>query len=132
MNNAGGVERTELVLDDVRREVSRSIAKHGPQADVPMGTGPQTTPVARIVRGKGNKIENLHYAFGLANQAKSATDAAFADGTLTWWDILAEEVFESSAEACPMKLRAELVQVAAVAVKMCEVIDRRARNERDN
>lgn len=50
---------------------------------------------------------------------------AFADGDGTWGHVLLEEVFEAIAEKDPAKLRAELVQVAAVAVAWVEAIDRR-------
>jgi hypothetical protein len=53
------------------------------------------------------------------------TDRA-ADGTLSWDGILLEEVYEALSELDPAKLRAELVQVAAVAVAWIEAIDRRA------
>lgn len=46
-------------------------------------------------------------------------------GTVTWRHILDEEVAEAYAESDPAKLRAELVQVAAVAVAWVESIDRR-------
>jgi hypothetical protein len=42
----------------------------------------------------------------------------------SWDRILLEEVFEALAESDPAKIREELVQVAAVAVKMVEMIDR--------
>jgi malonyl CoA-acyl carrier protein transacylase len=48
-----------------------------------------------------------------------------ADGTLTWSHILGEEVAEAVAESDVVKLREELVQVAAVAVAWIECIDRR-------
>jgi hypothetical protein len=44
--------------------------------------------------------------------------------SLTWLDILAEEVFEAFAEHDPALLRAELIQVAAVAVAWVQAIDR--------
>lgn len=43
----------------------------------------------------------------------------------TWTDILLEEVFEAVAEQDVDKLRAELVQVAAVAVAWIEALDKR-------
>lgn len=44
----------------------------------------------------------------------------------TAWDgILLEEVYEALAESDPAKLRAELIQVAAVAVAWVQAIDRR-------
>jgi hypothetical protein len=46
------------------------------------------------------------------------------DRNCAWDGILREEVYEALAEADPVKRRAELVQVAAVAVNMIEQIDR--------
>jgi len=43
----------------------------------------------------------------------------------TWLDVLREEVAEAFAESDPARLRAELIQVAAVAVAWAEAIDRR-------
>lgn len=50
------------------------------------------------------------------------------DNAATWTDILDEEVLEAFAESAPAKLRAELIQVAAVAVAWVEHIDRRMSN----
>jgi hypothetical protein len=123
-NNVGGVERTEQVLDDVRREVSRSIAKHGAQVDVPMGTGKDVV----LLHGRQLPAEpNFEVApsFGtLERIARAVTDERMIIGDLTWADILLEEVGEALAEDEPLALRAELVQVIAVAVKMCEILDR--------
>lgn len=44
---------------------------------------------------------------------------------LTWRHVLDEEVAEAFAEEDPLALRAELVQVAAVAAQWIEAIDRR-------
>lgn len=46
------------------------------------------------------------------------------DRNCTWDTILREEVYEALSEIDPQKRRAELVQVAAVAVAMIEHIDR--------
>lgn len=48
-----------------------------------------------------------------------------------WRDILDEEVKEAFAEYHPDQIRAELVQVAAVAVAWIEAIDRRASSKTD-
>ena len=48
-----------------------------------------------------------------------------AAGTVTWRHILDEEVHEAYCETDPAKLRAELLQVAAVAVAWAAAIDRR-------
>ncbi|GAA4978114.1 hypothetical protein GCM10023205_52510 [Yinghuangia aomiensis] len=60
-----------------------------------------------------------------AIRARETCEQAARLGTLTWADILQEEVAEALAEDDPAALRAELVQVAAVAVAWIEAIDRR-------
>jgi len=62
-----------------------------------------------------------------ADIAKMACQDAAAGGYLTWTHILREEVAEAFAETAPESLRAELVQVAAVAVQWIQAIDRRTR-----
>uniref|UniRef100_UPI00350E40F8 NUDIX hydrolase n=1 Tax=Nonomuraea pusilla TaxID=46177 RepID=UPI00350E40F8 len=61
-----------------------------------------------------------------ADAARDETGAASRAGTLTWRHILMEEVLEAVAEDDPGRLRAELVQVAAVAVKWIQSLDRRS------
>lgn len=60
-----------------------------------------------------------------ANVAKREEQEARASGNLSWLLVLREEMFEAFAESDPTALRAELVQVAAVAAKWIEIIDRR-------
>jgi hypothetical protein len=62
-----------------------------------------------------------------ANFAKWQCTEAAQEGTLTWRHILHEEFWEVFTESDPEAQRAELVQVAAVAVAMIECIDRRSR-----
>ncbi len=64
-------------------------------------------------------------AIGNATLARESCEGAFARGEGTYLHILLEEVAEAFAESDPVKLRAELVQVAAVAVAWIETIDRR-------
>ena len=92
------------VLADVRRERERQDARWG-QQDHEDGT-------------------SLGYAAG-ADEARQAYEEAAAAGRVTWSDILHEEVCEAFAETDPVKLRAELLQVAAVACAWVECIDRR-------
>ncbi|GLZ77095.1 hypothetical protein Afil01_19020 [Actinorhabdospora filicis] len=61
---------------------------------------------------------------------RDITDRSAEVGTLTWAEILSEEVAEALAEHDPVKLRAELIQVAAVAVAWVEAIDRRTNGRR--
>lgn len=61
-----------------------------------------------------------------ADQARNACEALFSQGKGSWSDILHEEFWEAMVECDDdPKLRAELVQVAAVAVAWIECIDRR-------
>lgn len=60
-----------------------------------------------------------------ADGARRMCDEAANDGCVTWRDILREETEEAFAEHDPIKLREELVQVAAVCTNWIEAIDRR-------
>lgn len=93
------------VVDDVLRERHAQDVKWGVQSH-PDGTGPQ-------------------YA-GHAEGARTECDREHRAGHGTWRHILMEEVWEAMAEDDPQRLRAELVQVAAVATAWVEAIDRRA------
>lgn len=122
------------VGQEVRREALRSIGKHGDQVHLPDGTGPGTRPLGVYGDRASNYWQGLDHrsvAFQLAEQATLDTKAHSqnegGDGTVTWWHILREEVLEAAAESDPEALRAELIQVAAVAMKWAEAIDRRAR-----
>lgn len=56
--------------------------------------------------------------------AKLVCDRNFQNKCSSWVDILREEVYEAFCEVDQLKLRAELIQVAAVAVAWIECIDR--------
>lgn len=127
MSGLGGImTRIPFVLLEVLRERQRQDAKWGEQNHL-NGTGPQSIPLHDIVRGPANATGDLHYAFGLSLQARSATNRHAEEGKVTWADILLEEVFEALAEDDPPRLRAELIQVAAVATQWVEAIERRER-----
>lgn len=97
------------VLGEVATERKRQHAKWGEQ-DHPDGTG-----------GTAHG--------GLSDVYRQECEAAFREGRGTYADILLEEVFEAMEEDDPAKLRAELIQVAAVAVAWVEAIDRRVNKE---
>jgi hypothetical protein len=99
----------ESVLADVIAERAAQDARWGPQ-DPPDGTGPAHAAEADTLR--------------------DACAAAFRDGAGSWRHILAEEVAEAFAEDDPDLLRAELVQVAAVAVKWIQALDGRSPDRR--
>lgn len=62
-----------------------------------------------------------------ADAARRNCQLAAADPDIgpQWVLILLEEAYEAAAESDPAKLRAELIQVAAVAQQWIEAIDRR-------
>ena len=95
---------TYRVLLDVANERGRQDEKWGQQSH-PDGTSREYKAVAEA--------------------SKRLCDARHKQGVGTWRDILKEEFHEAMAETSPPALRAELVQVAAVAVAWIEAIDRR-------
>jgi len=103
-------ENTAGVLAEVLAERERQEAKFPDQHDLPDGTGQD-------------------HAVVVAKIARAACDEAHKAGRLTWRHILCEEYAEAVAEVDPVKLRAELIQVAAVAVKWVEWLDRRPKPE---
>lgn len=98
---------TTAVLEDVAAERARQRARFGRQ-ELADGTGLE--PWDETER----------------DEARLRCDRATLAGSLTWRHVLEEEVAEALAEADPVELRAELVQVAAVAVQWIEALDRRA------
>lgn len=96
---------TESAMMDVADEMDRQDAKWGDQSHLPNGTG-------------------FREWAALADYYRNSCDAAFARGDGTWADILLEEVYEALAESDPDKLRAELIQVAAVAAQWAAAIDK--------
>ncbi|SOD80061.1 hypothetical protein SAMN06272781_6848 [Streptomyces sp. 1222.2] len=93
------------VLAEVQAERERQDARWGEQ-NHPDGTGALSCVLER-------------------DKARQGCESAFQRGAGTWMHVLIEEVFEAFAEEDPAKLRAELVQVAAVAVAWIAAIDRR-------
>jgi uncharacterized protein (DUF2235 family) len=101
------------VLDEITAERASQDAEWGEQ-NHPDGTGPWVkTP---------DRFSNME---DQAANARFECQEAAREGSLTWRHVLAEEVAEAFAEKEPAALRAELVQVAAVAVAWVEAIDRR-------
>lgn len=106
--DAAALNKLDAVLVEIREERRRQHAKWGEQ-NHPDGTGPGA-PLAEFIMS--------------ADAAKARCDNAFKRGTGTYAEILHEEFCEAIAEGDKAKLRAELVQVAAVAVAWIEKLDR--------
>lgn len=95
----------DILSEDVLDERKRQLEKWGVQK-LPDGTG--------SVRFK--------YA---EQMARARTDHANKMGTVTWQQVLEEETAEAFASSDYETLRAELIQVAAVAVAWIEDLDTR-------
>ena len=67
----------------------------------------------------------------VANRMKAQCERKARDGKLTFRDIFEEEIWEAYAETDETKLRAELIQAAAVLVNWIGAIDRRRKKEKD-
>lgn len=106
-----------MVLKEVAEERARQDARWGVQ-DLPDGTG----PYCGMTTFHG--LEYPGYA-ELADRMKQICDAARDLDMRCMAYVLLEEVFEALAEDDHVRLREELVQVAAVAVKWVQMIDRR-------
>jgi hypothetical protein len=97
-------------VDEVQAEMRRQVAKWGIQNHV------SYTPDGVMTK----------YDWWAA-KAKAYCDQKADGGTVSWLDILMEEVFEAAEEAEKgdhAKLRMELVQISAVATSWIESIDR--------
>lgn len=97
-----GHAETKLVLDEVLAERLRQDQLFGPQS-LPNGTGGGA-------------------AYRNACQSREVVESAKRYGSLAWSNLLGEEFWEAMAETDPAKLRAELIQVAAVAVAWAEAL----------
>ena len=118
------------VLGDIVLERRRQLAKHGDEAHLPDGTGPDVL----IPLGGIPMTEDLVTAAAadIAEWAKDRCQAATrndgGDGSITYEHILTEEWAEVITEADPVKLRAELVQLITVGVAWVMNIDGREGN----
>lgn len=116
---------TTTILDDLLAEIARAEEKFGPQHDVP--------DVDQVLMGRlggcSPKRMAEEYEIPTAPRAKWVTDLNFQRGQGTWGHILVEEVAEAIEAAvigAPHRdLRAELIQVAAVALRWVDAIDER-------
>lgn len=103
-----GMSTLNAALQQVRDERQRQDAKFPNQTNVPDGTGGL-------------------YRRNSSNRYRKMCDLAFQEGVGSFRDILLEEVYEALAEEPgSAALEAELIQVAAVAVKWVEDIRRRS------
>lgn len=106
------LNKANAVLTEIFYERVRQYDKWGVQNHID-GTGPETVPE------------------DYADRMKAVVDSSAAAGTLTFHQILMEEVAEALSEDDPKALRAELIQVSAVAAAWIQKIDRDLDRQRD-
>jgi hypothetical protein len=95
------------ILTEVYEELDNGRRKHGVQHELPsFGEGP-----------RGSK------RWTLAGDSLEEFSRRYLDEDPSWAAILGEEVGEALQERDPVKLRAELVQVAAMAVGWISKLD---------
>lgn len=63
------------------------------------------------------------FFIGARDQAKVTCEAADKAGRVNWIHIITEEFYEACAETDPVALRAELIQLAAVALAAVQDLD---------
>lgn len=112
-----GTIATRGVLAEVLLERVRQDAKFGSDRDHP-SIDPRFAYMPELVA--------CAHGFPVEAVAKQACEAAFREGRGTWTHIAIEEISEAICADDDTARRAELVQVAAVAVAWIEAIDRRA------
>lgn len=114
MSATDDVIRMERILDEVRVEREKQDAKWGQQ------NHSMVPPDGTDSLGKIHLFEHGRKA----DMWKDFNDQRVAGKRLAWDGILFEEVYEAFAESDPVKIREEMIQVAAVAVAIIECIDR--------
>ena len=103
---------SDIVMRQIREERALQDAKWGER------NHPDRDPL------ENHHVETHLYAFR-ANRWKEINEQRSQTDRTGWDGVLLEEVYEAISEVDPAKLRAELVQVAAVAAAWIEAIDRR-------
>jgi hypothetical protein len=108
---------TVAVLLEVREERARQFARYGPNRENADGTGPAVAWLSPICRVPADIVEPL---FRHDYEMRE-----LEDGAPTWMALVREEVAEAFKEEDPLRLRAELLQVAALCVSWMEKLDER-------
>lgn len=123
-----------VVLDEISGERDKQDRKWGIQHH-PDGTGDwriagQSAKVLLAIIRSSNDSFTEKTADGgkrrfVPVHSTRMSSVEMREERLTWMAILLEEVLEAAVETDPQRLREELIQVAAVAVKWVEDIDQR-------
>lgn len=124
-----------LFLADLDEQGALVVGREATPADLAGEPATRTEAVLRHIGterllqdekwGEQNHLDGTGGNEAAADLARLVCQQAARAGQLSWRYVLDEEVQEAFAESDPARLRAELVQVAAVAVAWIEAIDRR-------
>ena len=109
--------RTELVLADVRAHRAEQRARYGDNADLLDGTGPDVRWLDTFPSFSSRSTAEL-----IEVRLRQEYDS---QPKPDWMRLVREEVAEAFMESDPVRLREELVQVAALCVSWMETLDAR-------
>lgn len=112
--------QTVKVLRDVRAERARQFAKYGTNERLDDGTGPEVRWLSLYLNPAADDAGEIQTALRSDYELYEELH-----GDPTWMHMVREEVAEAFAETEPARLRAELIQVAALCVSWAEKIDAR-------
>lgn len=127
-HTADGIE--ELIRRAAGRPADLDSDEDAPSVTLAQYVSPQLREVQmeRDAQDRMFPEQTLPFGTSLENKveadvARKECDDATSEGSLTWVHVLTEEYWEAMAETDPDKLRMELLQLAAVAVRIVEQID---------
>lgn len=109
--------KTIAVLEQVFEERIRQVERYGHNENIEDGTGPETRWLLPFTTDGAEDIEDK-----LREDYETFEEET---GDPTWVHLLREEMAEVFVEDDPIKLRAELLQVAALCVSWAEKLDQR-------
>ncbi|TDC67602.1 hypothetical protein [Streptomyces hainanensis] len=123
---------TDRVLADVAHVRRRQDLRWGEQNHPALAPCADGTTTRTGYEASADRWKEINDARARASDTIDRCPAGASPHPHTAWDgILLEEVYEALAEEDPAAVRAELVQVAAVAVAWIEAIDRRTARAED-
>jgi hypothetical protein len=111
---------TQRVLNDVAAERGRQVRRYGDNDDLEDGTGPNVRWLGRYCLTESDPAKQIELSV-----RSDYEEHERENGKPTWMHLVREEVAEAFAESDPTRLRAELIQVAALAVSWIEKLDAR-------
>ena len=118
---------TKSVLDEIQRERNKQDIKWGEQ------NHPFHHPLCAVDSVDKKEVDAIvaeFYHIPSQQEVKQFCDSLIPLNQTNFATILLEEVVEALSESTDEAIRAELIQVAAVAVNAIEAIDRRANRPR--